>query len=346
MAQSSRSFITAVTSPGPRELPKSPHQLHHTDTRLRQYRHTGLSDQTVLLYNHLAVSQTDPRQAILTDVTDLIQQLIAADEWPAPDLLQAILDQGEAAIAPLIAILDMAGDDDDENVAPEFAAQLLASLKASAAIPAIAQLFHRYEFDILELYADVLGAFGADALDAALDLVTNPQLDWYQHAMASEAAKQAAGDDLTLQARVSAVLREHLAGLIARAETFVDDDYDAVGWLISDLADLADPDARPLIDAAFKADIVEAGIINRNDVERLYRRREPRRPGLGDWLGHYRSTYAAHQAAVKREARRADRPQTRVVTPSKSASKPGRNDPCWCGSGKKYKHCHLAQDRA
>ena len=22
----------------------------------------------------------------------------------------------------------------------------------------------------------------------------------------------------------------------------------------------------------------------------------------------------------------------------------GRNDPCWCGSGKKYKKCHLAED--
>ena len=25
--------------------------------------------------------------------------------------------------------------------------------------------------------------------------------------------------------------------------------------------------------------------------------------------------------------------------------KPGRNDPCWCGSGKKYKHCHMRADR-
>ena len=24
--------------------------------------------------------------------------------------------------------------------------------------------------------------------------------------------------------------------------------------------------------------------------------------------------------------------------------KPGRNDPCWCGSGKKYKYCHLRKD--
>jgi hypothetical protein len=27
-------------------------------------------------------------------------------------------------------------------------------------------------------------------------------------------------------------------------------------------------------------------------------------------------------------------------------AKIGRNDPCYCGSGKKYKHCHLQQDRA
>src|SRR3954447_9519617 len=24
---------------------------------------------------------------------------------------------------------------------------------------------------------------------------------------------------------------------------------------------------------------------------------------------------------------------------------PGRNDPCWCGSGKKFKKCHLGRDR-
>jgi len=32
--------------------------------------------------------------------------------------------------------------------------------------------------------------------------------------------------------------------------------------------------------------------------------------------------------------------------PARSAAKerPGRNDPCWCGSGKKYKHCHMQED--
>ena len=27
-----------------------------------------------------------------------------------------------------------------------------------------------------------------------------------------------------------------------------------------------------------------------------------------------------------------------------AANRPGRNDDCWCGSGKKYKKCHLDAD--
>jgi preprotein translocase subunit SecA len=30
----------------------------------------------------------------------------------------------------------------------------------------------------------------------------------------------------------------------------------------------------------------------------------------------------------------------RVILPGQLHKKPGRNDPCWCGSGKKYKRCH------
>jgi len=32
--------------------------------------------------------------------------------------------------------------------------------------------------------------------------------------------------------------------------------------------------------------------------------------------------------------------------PPPAPSKPKRNDPCWCGSGKKYKHCHLKSDQS
>ena len=31
--------------------------------------------------------------------------------------------------------------------------------------------------------------------------------------------------------------------------------------------------------------------------------------------------------------------------PPDSARTMSRNAPCWCGSGKKYKHCHFENDR-
>jgi hypothetical protein len=35
-----------------------------------------------------------------------------------------------------------------------------------------------------------------------------------------------------------------------------------------------------------------------------------------------------------------------AATPIRVQKTPGRNDPCWCGSGKKYKHCHMKSDSA
>jgi preprotein translocase subunit SecA len=35
-----------------------------------------------------------------------------------------------------------------------------------------------------------------------------------------------------------------------------------------------------------------------------------------------------------------------VQTERRSGPELGRNDPCWCGSGKKYKNCHMHSDRA
>ena len=41
-----------------------------------------------------------------------------------------------------------------------------------------------------------------------------------------------------------------------------------------------------------------------------------------------------------------DRVLGKLRAPEASApeKKPARNEPCWCGSGKKYKKCHQPQD--
>ncbi len=64
-----------------------------------------------------------------------------------------------------------------------------------------------------------------------------------------------------------------------------------------------------------------------------------------------------HRAAVRRAEERLDKidrmtrgpllPPLRpagAITPAQRRERPGRNEPCWCGSGKKYKRCHADAD--
>jgi len=52
---------------------------------------------------------------------------------------------------------------------------------------------------------------------------------------------------------------------------------------------------------------------------------------------------------VKRPMKPSDLPLPQVATAVQRAESPerklNRNDPCWCGSGKKYKRCHMADDQ-
>jgi hypothetical protein len=49
------------------------------------------------------------------------------------------------------------------------------------------------------------------------------------------------------------------------------------------------------------------------------------------------------QSVAKKAAKQA--PSAEAPTPRAPAhARPGRNEPCHCGSGRKYKHCHLEED--
>lgn len=58
-----------------------------------------------------------------------------------------------------------------------------------------------------------------------------------------------------------------------------------------------------------------------------------------------RAEQAAARAVAQAAAARAARPEP-AGPPTRPEKLPGRNDPCWCGSGKKYKKCHMAADYA
>jgi preprotein translocase subunit SecA len=60
--------------------------------------------------------------------------------------------------------------------------------------------------------------------------------------------------------------------------------------------------------------------------------------GNGQPNGHKDGRKA--EATAKKAAQHSKRQKVRAVAAGASAGKIGRNDPCYCGSGKKYKYCH------
>jgi hypothetical protein len=285
-------------------------------------------------------------------VQDLVGQLVAAGEWPAPDLLNAIVAQGDAAIEPLTALLS---SPEAEGWPLHYAAYLLAHRQARSAIPALANVFRLYDSDFLESIAEALSVFRAESVEPALAVAQASDLRWYPRAMAVEAAVDAAAGEPAQREHVAAVLRDMLADYVSRSGSLSEDEADMVTSLVTDLARLADPQARELIRAAFEADLVETLFIDPETVDEYYRRGGAATEQFDPqaWLKDYPRAYQRSMDEAAREAKRRERerqpvpragpaPAMHLATPS--GPRPGRNEPCWCGSGKKYKLCHLEQD--
>ena len=66
-------------------------------------------------------------------------------------------------------------------------------------------------------------------------------------------------------------------------------------------------------------------------------------PGVAGMLPHTRVSNVVESSSEG--TRRTDGPGTAAKAGSNGAGSPrkmGRNERCWCGSGKKYKYCHGA----
>ena len=68
----------------------------------------------------------------------------------------------------------------------------------------------------------------------------------------------------------------------------------------------------------------------------------------GEWGKPAEQARATAQLAKLRQARdrRSSAPVVQAAAQPARTKKPGRNEHCWCGSGRKYKHCHLHADEA
>lgn len=65
------------------------------------------------------------------------------------------------------------------------------------------------------------------------------------------------------------------------------------------------------------------------------------RKAVGDEFANLLAEAVSNLPEALREHVRQDQHLNPTV---REEDRPGRNDPCWCGSGKKYKQCHLKSD--
>jgi hypothetical protein len=297
----------------------------------------------------------------------LVELLVDAGDWPEPELLEAIVAEGDAAVEPLLEIVrrDLAAR--KESTALYYAPRLLAIVGARGAIPDLLTLYRTFDDDILDDATQALASCGAEVIEPSLAIAADRSLGWYPRSMAITAARGATGDDLIGRQRVAEVLRDILSDCLARAEEIDEDMIELASSVVCDLAELADPLARDLIEQAFQAGLVDEFTTDRADVRGLYEQggQPLELPDPKRWLDRYREQLAEHLEWEKRYAEEyasfpvrsseppdlGDRedgvPLPPPVEPIRyTQSRPGRNDPCWCGSGKKYKKCHLRADEA
>jgi hypothetical protein len=306
------------------------------------------------------------------EARSLVEQMVAAGEWPEPALLEAIAAQGEPAVEPLLEVVRKEVHGWPEEAPLYHALGLLSVLKPPAsAVPDLVQVFYRYDNETLESIPRVMRHYGTAVVEPLMPVIRHPTLHWYARAVACNIALEGSRPDPDLHARVRTTLRELLADYVARAETLQDNDISMASSLVVDLAWEADPEARGLIDAALAAELSE--MMGEKDVEDCYKQGGRRvLPETEDWLHEYRRQYDEH---IEWERRRAEPPPARPtegkrkaplfppsavggrsagsghgqrgvpsIGPARAERKIGRNDPCWCGSGKKYKNCHLRKD--
>ncbi|HEX3448039.1 MAG TPA: SEC-C domain-containing protein [Isosphaeraceae bacterium] len=134
-----------------------------------------------------------------------------------------------------------------------------------------------------------------------------------------------------------------------------------VAFVVGAMAIIADPAARDTIMTAFREGLVDESTTSKKRVDEHYAEaEEPIDEGEVEWnwLDSYRADYeemghSAPPAHVPRtKYRYEDRydegeppPDIPAIAPIRNTQpKLGRNDPCWCGSGKKFKKCHLGKD--
>ncbi len=264
------------------------------------------------------------------DTQTLVGSLLEYEETIPPSLRSDILARGSEAVGPLIALLaDPKLDDRDARgagFAPMHAVSLLAELRAPEALQPMLEALSRTEPGFL-LYESLLAGLvllGPQVAPPALELLSRTEDPEYRERLLSVLARSGVGDE-----RIFEALCEQLRkGDVVLAAM--------------NLADHGDPRAIEPLKQALDAYVMEPEDVPFSNqtvielasvIEMLGGSLEPAQREKYDKVMMQRARWRSER-----------RESWETPHPIHRRERPGRNEPCWCGSGVKYKKCHLSTD--
>ncbi|NJD77934.1 MAG: DUF1186 domain-containing protein [Candidatus Methanoperedens sp.] len=229
----------------------------------------------------------------------------------------------------------------DDIWSPVHAIHIIALIKSKEAFELLLDII-RYRGDdlgdwLIEGSSGLLAAFGEDFIERLKRFNEDDTLEPFSRsrgvtALAVLARKYPDHKD---------GIKEHMLKLLNSTR-----DTEFATLIIDDIASLRDPSVTPDIHKAFKEHKIDEFHINEEDIESIIK-------------GEYNNLERHEKDPLEHFSRNEigylhnlhyTKPDEKYIQPGEMPSKPkkkiGRNDPCPCGSGKKYKKCCMGKEKS
>jgi len=291
----------------------------------------------------------------------LLAALEYAGRAPHPSLIRECLARRESLTPGLLALLGGGGDMDWPEDEPRWyreihAGYLLCAFREPAALPIFARVLREDDGDaLLEWFESSLPHYGPPAIPMFSDMLDIQDDDEVFSGAACEMLVSVALHHPEARERVIRILSAHLPGLNESGNLVLlagqrDEPPLLWTWIASAFMRLRHEKEHARIKALFDAGLLDEFIFGGwNEYRAAFSPTMPP-PWEAEYVYDVVKEYEQLYEQAQEESRPAmdallnpppivERVERRLAFAGHVAPKVGRNDPCPCGSGKKYKHC-------
>lgn len=288
------------------------------------------------------------------DIDLILTELTAFKEKLPRQALEAAISR-QAEITPhLLAVLEAVAKnpltrlDRPDFTLPEYALYLLAFFKEPKAFPLIIKLFTTQDEDFIDTFGDfvtedlcrVLASTYSGDLTPLNQLIESDNVDGFIRSAGLNAYVLLYLEGSISRSMVLAYFKELYEYKLVKEPSFI---WDA---LICSSCDIHPNELMGHVSDAFGQDLIDLQIVNFESVQstlddaldkKLLRTQEM----IGGYIGHPLEELKHFERTDQESFDEIKRIMQRAKLFTAKSPKIGRNEPCFCGSGKKYKKCCL-----